>query len=286
MSITDANLVIEHSSAECDPDYVQSKFDQIFGNGFVVDVIEEVITAGAKKFYLIVDQDHPALMRLLDLIHENTFAAVVYTKEWNKTTRKYTEVYWKVVGHYPVFTPYLANEEQFAEMFAPKPSFIRCDSIEMPGPCKLERSTNEPRIDSLPRPEEYYDVPTQMERSESDAAPEVRSMTYEEYLAVKTPKTEFDPPTQMERSESDAAQSQFETPKPMERSESDIAPPPPLFRSMTVEPSEAAVMFPPSMYRAMTVEITEEDRESYKSMEGDSLVPKSLFRSFEETWRP
>ena len=250
MSITDANLVIEHSSAECDPDYVQSKFDQIFGNGFVVDVIEEVITAGAKKFYLIVDQDHPALMRLLDLIHENTFAAVVYTKEWNKTTRKYTEVYWKVVGHYPVFTPYLANEEQFAEMFAPKPSFIRCDSIEMPGPCKLERSTNEPRIDSLPRPDEYYDAPTQMERSESDAAP-----------------------------------SEFETPKPMERSESDIAPPP-LFRSMTVEPSEAAVMFPPTMYRAMTVEITEEDRESYKSMEGNSLVPKSLFRSFEETWRP
>ena len=270
MSITDANLVIEHSSAECDPDYVQSKFDQIFGNGFVVDVIEEVITAGAKKFYLIVDQDHPALMRLLDLIHENTFAAVVYTKEWNKTTRKYTEVYWKVVGHYPVFTPYLANEEQFAEMFAPKPSFIRCDSIEMPGPCKLERSTNEPRIDSLPRPDEYYEAPTQMERSESGAAPEVRSMTYEEYLAVKTPQTEF------------------ETPKPMERSESDIAPPP-LFRSMTVEPSEAAVMFPPTMYRAMTVEITEEDRESwasYKSMEGDSLVPKSLFRSFEETWRP
>ena len=268
MSITDANLVIEHSSAECDPDYVQSKFDQIFGNGFVVDVIEEVITAGAKKFYLIVDQDHPALMRLLDLIHENTFAAVVYTKEWNKTTRKYTEVYWKVVGHYPVFTPYLANEEQFAEMFAPKPSFIRCDSLEMPGPCKLERSTNEPRIDSLPRPDEYYEAPTQMERSESDAAPEVRSMTYEEYLAVKTPQTEF------------------ETPKPMERSESDIAPPP-LFRSMTVEPGEAALMFPPSIHRAMTVEVTEEDIAAfYGSVEPGTLVPKSLFRSFNESWRP
>ena len=162
-------------------------------------------------------------------------------------------------------------------MFAPKPSFIRCDSIEMPGPCKLERSTNEPRIDSLPRPEEYYDVPTQMERSESDAAPEVRSMTYEEYLAVKTPQTEFETPKPMERSESDAAPSDFETPTQMERSESDIAPPP-LFRAMTLAP--------PTMYRAMTVEITEEDRESYKSMEGDSLVPKSLFRSFEETWRP
>jgi hypothetical protein len=266
MSTTDANLVIEHTSAEYDPDYVQSKFDQIFGNGFVVDVIEEVITAGAKKFYLIVDQDHPALMRLLDLIHENTFAAVVYNKEWNKTSRKYNEVYWKVVGHYPVFTPYLANEEQFAEMFAPQP-MIRCESVELPGPCKLERSTNEPRIDSLPRPEEYYDVPTQMERSESDAAPEVRSMTYDEYLAIKTP------PNQQTETE-------FETPTQMERSESDIAPPP-LFRGMTVAP--------PSLYRAMTVEVTEEDKESwasYKCTEGDSLVPKSLFRSFEETWRP
>jgi hypothetical protein len=268
MSTTDANLVIEHSSAECEPDYVQSKFDQIFGNGFVVDVIEEVITAGDKKFYLIVDQDHPALMRLTDLIHENTFAAVVYKKEWNKTTRKYTEVYWKVVAHYPQFIPYLANEEQFAEMFAPKPSFIRCDSVEMPGPCMLERSTNEPRIESVPRPDEYYDAPTQMERSESDAAPLVRSMTYEEYLAVKTQR---ETPMPMERSESDTAPSQFETPKPMERSESDAPPP------------------PPTLFRAMTVEVTEEDRASwasYKSTEGDSLVPKSLFRSFDETWRP
>ena len=217
MSITDANLVIEHSGAECDADYVQSKFDQIFGPEFVVDVIEEVITADTKKFYLIVDQDHPALMRITDLIHENTFAAVVYKKEWNKTTRKYTEVYWKVAAHYPVFIPYLANEEQFAEMF-PQTMLIRCDSLEMPGPSMLERSTNEPRIDSLPRPEEYdeldyYHLPKPMERSESDAAP------------------------------SQLNESEFETPKPMERSESDGAPPP-LCRSMTMDPSEAEKIFP------------------------------------------
>jgi hypothetical protein len=246
MSISDANLMIEHSGAECDAEYVMSKFDQIFDPGFVLDVIEEVITAGAKKFYLIVDQDHPALMRLTDLIHENTFAAVVYKKEWNKTTRKYTEVYWKVVAHYPVFIPYLANEEQFAEMFAPQP-MIRCDSVEMPGPSMLERSTNEPRIDSIPRPEEYadldyYQLPKAMERSESDG------------YATQ--------------------QSEYETPKPMERSESDGVAPPPLFRAMSVAT--------PSMYRAMT----EEDRASYKSTEGDSLVPKSLFRSFDESWRP
>ena len=251
MSTTDANLVIEHTSAEYDPDYVQSKFDQIFGNGFVVDVIEEVITAGAKKFYLIVDQDHPALMRILDLIHENTFAAVVYNKEWNKTARKYNEVYWKVAAHNPVFTPYLANEEQFAEMFAPQP-MVRCESVEMPGPSMLERSTNEPRIDSLTRPEEYadldyYHLPKAMERSESDG------------YATPTQQSEAD----------------FETPKPMERSESDGVAPPPLFRAMT--------MAPPTLYRAMTVE---EDKESYKSTEGDSLVPKSLFRSFDESWRP
>jgi hypothetical protein len=234
MSITDANLMIEHSGSECDAEYVMSKFDQIFNPGFVLDVIEEVITADTKKFYLIVDQDHPALIRIADLIHENTFAAVVYKKEWNKTTRKYTEVYWKVVGHYPVFTPYLANEEQFAEMF-PQPMLIRCDSLEMPGPSILERSTNEPRIDSLPRPDDeldYYHLPKPMERSESDAAPSQRN------------------------------ESEFETPKPMERSESDGAPPP-LCRSMTMEPSEAEKMFP-----------------------HDTFVPQSLFRSFEETWRP
>ena len=211
MSITDANLVIEHSGAECDPDYVKSKFDQIFGPDFVIDVIEEVITADTKKFYLIVDQDHPALMRITDLIHENTFAAVVYKKEWNKTTRKYTEVYWKVAAHYPLFIPYLANEEQFAEMF-PEPMLIRCDSLELPGPSMLERSTNEPRIDSLPRPDEYadldyYHLPKAMERSESDG---------------------YTTPTQ--RSESD-----FETPKPMERSESDGFAPKSLFRSMSEE---------------------------------------------------
>ena len=217
MSTTDANLVIEHSGAECDADYVQSKFDQIFGPEFVVDVIEEVITADIKKFYLIVDQDHPALMRILDLIHENTFAAVVYNKEWNKTARKYNEVYWKVAAHNPVFTPYLANEEQFAEMF-PQPMLSRCDSLELPGPSMLERSTNEPRIDSIPRPEydelDYYhlpkamDLPKDMERSESDG---------------------YTTPTQ--RSDAD-----FETPKPMERSESDGFVPKSLFRSMSEEP--------------------------------------------------
>lgn len=201
--------MIEHSSAECDPDYVKSKFDQIFGPDFVVEVIEEVIAADIKNFYLIVDQDHPALMRMSDLIHENKFAAVVYKKEWNKTTRKYTDVYWKVFAHYPVFTPYLANEEQFAEMF-PQPMLVRCDSLEMPGPSMLERSTNEPRIDSLPRPEEYadldyYHLPKAMERSESYTTPTQRS----------------DP--------------DFETPKPMERSESDGFAPKSLFRSMSEE---------------------------------------------------
>jgi hypothetical protein len=151
--------MIEHSSAECNPDYVKSKFDQIFGPDFVVEVIEEVITADTKKFYLIVDQDHPALMRITDLIYENTFAAVVYKKEWDRTTRKYIEVYWKVFAHYPVFTPYLANEEQFAEMFLQLPP-----PMVTPGPCKLVRSTNEMPPES-PR---LYDSPTPMVRSESD----------------------------------------------------------------------------------------------------------------------
>lgn len=187
MSISDATLVIEHSSAY-DPDYVQSKFDTIFGNGFVVDVIEEVITAGTKNFYLIVDQDHPALMRIIDLIHENTFAAIVYKKEWDRTTRKFVEVYWKVLINCPLFNPYLMNEAQLAEL-----------CLDVPAPCKLERSSNEP-----PPPAEEFASPTAMVRCDSDIC------------------ITIDAPTAMVRSESDNV---YCTPQQLFRIESIEMPP-------------------------------------------------------------
>ena len=206
MSISDATLIIEHSSAECEADYVMSKFDQIFGPGFVVDVLEEVITAGAKKFYLIVDQDHPALMRIVDLIHDNTFAAIVYKKEWDRTTRTYKEIYWKVVQQYNAFTPYLMNEEQLAE-------------LRLPPPSKLERSTNQP-APSTPICAEEIESPTAKVRSESDNCAEA-----------------FDAPTPMVRSESDNCAE----PQPLVRCDDTdvlggyayIAPPPKLYRTST-----------------------------------------------------
>jgi hypothetical protein len=206
MSIADATLIIEHSSAECEADYVKSKFDQIFGPEFVVDVLEEVITAGAKKFYLIVDEDHPALMRITDLIHDNTFAAIVYKKEWDRTTRTYKEIYWKVVQQYNAFTPYLMNEEQLAE-------------LRLPPPSKLERSTNQP-APCTPTTREEFESPTAMVRSESDNFAEV-----------------YEAPTDMVRSESDCAEV-FAPPQPMVRSDTDtiggyayIPPPPQLYRT-------------------------------------------------------
>ena len=196
MSITDANLVIEHSGAECDPDYVKSKFDQIFGPDFVVEVIEEVITADTKKFYLIVDQDHPALMRITDLIHENTFAAVVYKKEWDSTTRKYTEVHWKVFAHNPVFTPYLANEEQFAEMFLQlPPPMVRSESDTVfATPCELFRILSiemPPRIESIERSESdaVFATPCELFRIDSiEMPPRIDSIERSESDAVTTPR--------------------------------------------------------------------------------------------------
>jgi len=210
MSIADATLIIEHSSAECEADYVMSKFDQIFGPGFVVDVIEEVITAEAKKFYLIVDEDHPALMRITDLIHDNTFAAIVYKKEWDRTTRTYRQVYWKVVQQYNAFTPYLMNEEQLAE-------------LRLPPPSKLERSTNQAAPCTPNTRDEEICAPTPMVRSESDnCAAEV-----------------FEPPTAMVRSDTDNSAEVFAPPKPLVRcGDTDIIggyayipPPPPLYRT-------------------------------------------------------
>lgn len=224
MSITDANLVIEHSGAECDPDYVKSKFDQIFGPDFVLEVIEEVITADTKKFYLLVDQDHPALMRITDLIHENTFAAVIYKKEWDSTTRKYTEVHWKVFAHNPVFTPYLANEEQFAEMFLQLPPPIVRDTWT-PGPCKLVRSTNE-----MP-PE--YDSPVPMVRSESDTVFATPCELFRILSIEMPPRIES-----IERSKSDTV---FATPCELFRIDSIEMPP----RIDSIERSESDVVTTP-----------------------------------------
>ena len=126
MSFMDATFMIHYSRPEYDSIFVKNTLDTIFGLGFIEKVREIVITptSGApkyKKFYIYtIDDSHPAFMRLCDLIHDYKFAAIVYTNEWDRKTRKYTDRYWKVVNapQWGTFTPYLMNEAQM-EIFSP-----------------------------------------------------------------------------------------------------------------------------------------------------------------------
>ena len=125
MSLADATLIIGFSRPEYDPIFVKRTFDTIFGEGFVEYVTEEVFVIPGrpkfKKFYLFVDQDHPALKRITDLIATYKFASIVYKKEWDRATRKYVDRYWKVYDtpKRPVFTPYLMTEEQMSVQIEP-----------------------------------------------------------------------------------------------------------------------------------------------------------------------
>jgi hypothetical protein len=122
----DASFMIHYSRPEYDSIFVKNTLETIFGLGFIEKVREIVITptSGApkyKKFYIYtIDDSHPALMRLSDLIHDYKFAAVVYKYEYDRKTRKYVDRYWKVT-HAPqlkTFIPYLMNEAQM-EKIAP-----------------------------------------------------------------------------------------------------------------------------------------------------------------------
>jgi hypothetical protein len=121
----DATFVIHYSRPEYDSLFVKNTLETIFGLGFIEEVREIIITptSGApkfKKFYIYtIDDSHPALMRISDLIYDYTFAAIVYKYEYDRRTRKYVDRYWKVT-HAPqlkTFTPYLMNEAQM-EVFA------------------------------------------------------------------------------------------------------------------------------------------------------------------------
>jgi hypothetical protein len=112
--MTDATLFIGYSFPEYGPLYVKRIFDTIFGEGFVEYVTEKVFTTAGrptyKKFYLFIrDQDHPALKQIKDIIAKNKFAKIGYKNEWDRSTRKYVDRYWKVYDtpNRPVFKPYL-----------------------------------------------------------------------------------------------------------------------------------------------------------------------------------
>jgi hypothetical protein len=112
--MTDATLFIGYSFPEYSPVFVKRIFDTIFGEGFVEYVTEKVITPTGrpkfKKFYLFIhDQDHPALKQIKDLIAKKKFAKIGYKNEWDRSTRKYVDRYWKVYDtpNRPEFKPYL-----------------------------------------------------------------------------------------------------------------------------------------------------------------------------------
>ena len=112
--MTDATLFIGYSFPEFGTLYVKRIFDTIFGEGFVEYVTEKVFTTAGrptyKKFNLFIrDQDHPALKQIKDLIAKNKFAKIGYKNEWDRSTRKYVDRYWKVYDtpNRPVFKPYL-----------------------------------------------------------------------------------------------------------------------------------------------------------------------------------
>jgi hypothetical protein len=140
MSFADASFVIHYSRPEYDSSFVKQTLETIFGFGFIEQVREILITptSGApmfKKFYIYtIDDSHPALMRISDLIHDYKFAAVVYKYEYDRKTRKYADRYWKIT-HAPqwkTFTPYLMNEAQMEKIVPIEPWAPEADAAFAP----------------------------------------------------------------------------------------------------------------------------------------------------------
>lgn len=185
MSFMDASFMINYSRPEYDSIFVKETLETIFGLGFIEEVREILITptSGApkfKKFYIYtIDDDHPAFMRLCDLINDYKFAAIVYKYEYDRRARKYLDRYWKVVyaPQWKTFIPYLMNEEQMKVFypvlpwapeadaaFEPLKTKVKCDCES----CKLrltplykyveetkldeELPQNEPSVKELPPP--------------------------------------------------------------------------------------------------------------------------------------
>ena len=216
MSFADASYVIHYSRPEYDSRFVKQTLDTIFGFGFVEQVREIVIaptngTPPYKKFYIYtIDDSHPALMRISDLINEYKFAAVVYKYEYDRKTRKYVDRYWKVT-HAPqlkTFTPYLMNEAQMAEIvpiepwsgpiepwapeadsaFGPVDTHDEAEFVCNCPPCRLSKTTI-PTITYDPEPE--LEMPPLMERDNQEP-----KGPYKMVRAVNSPPEPEDKPNE------------------------------------------------------------------------------------------
>ena len=174
--------MIDNASLEQNALFVRDTFDTIFGFGFIEQVREIIISPAGlpqyKKFYIYtIDDEHPAMKRITNLINKYKFAAIVYKNELDPATMEYVRSHWKVI-HAPIwktFTPYLMSEAQMDEIvpiepwsaeaevaFGPVKTYTEVDTDEeeytcacklvLPppmerdngGPYKLVRSTNIP----------------------------------------------------------------------------------------------------------------------------------------------
>jgi hypothetical protein len=172
MSFFDATLMIGYSRPEYTPVFVKHIFDTICGAGVVEQVREFVVTSADrptyKKFYIYtIDDDHPVIVRIINLINTNKFAKVAYKQEWDYKTQQVMDRYWKVFLAPTLFIPYLMNdaidpwspeadpafvdarhalaETQIAETQTLEfpPPMVRDETEHWGVPCKLVRSTND-----------------------------------------------------------------------------------------------------------------------------------------------
>ena len=174
MAFMDASFMIDNASMEKDSTFVRDTLDTIFGFGFIEQVRELVISPVGlpkyKKFYIFtITNDHPAYMRLLNLIVDYKCAIIVYNIELNPKTMEYDKHYWKIVSApiWKTFTPYLMSEPEMAEIMPYEPWAPEADAAF--GPVKTYTEPDE-------EVEETIVLPPPMERDNGGPYKLVRSV--------------------------------------------------------------------------------------------------------------
>jgi len=199
MSFFDATLMIGYSRPEYTPVFVKQIFDAIFGAGVIEQVREFVVTTAGrptyKKFYIYtINDDHPAMVRIINLINANKFAKVAFKQEWDYKTHQVVDRYWKVflAPVMKTFIPYIMTDTidpwspeadpAFADARFALTQLAETKSIEFPPPmvrdeteywgvpCKLVRSTNDPPADEENADEENVNDATVYEVTAEEAA--------------------------------------------------------------------------------------------------------------------
>jgi len=252
----DASLVIESASMEHNALFVKATFDTIFGSGFIEQVREIVISPVGwpqyKKFYIYtLDDEHPAMKRITNLINNYKFAAIVYKHELDPATMEYVRSHWKVIlaPIWKTFTPYLMNEAQMDEIvpiepwtaeaevaFGPVKIYTEVDTDDEECNCKAGSTTDEETI-VLPPP---------MVRDNGGAYKLVRSTNVPQEAEVKEEVNDEDywntrgpPPLVRQTNEpplqQDTKENQDRFANPQMCAWKDIPPPPQLFDWATRE---------------------------------------------------